>query len=209
MCPVSISRTSGFATIASRQSDTLQLRIFAGSLAGRSYRLEHARVRPTRQVVREAQLNILRARQLVQPDVPVLVPFAGSGITGFDVHSVFDVPVVMVDTDAKLCRVIQQCAENWGISAHVSALRVNVRNFRAATAYQGLLLDPPFHESWSDDWQWLSQLVADTSAQWIVYESEKVPPALTGFRSDTRRFGASYLTVLERESAALDGAGSV
>lgn len=156
-------------------------------------------MRPTRQIVREAQINILRARQLVQPHAPVLVPFAGSGVAGFDLYSVFDVPVVMLDIEARLCRIIAQQAEQWGIGDRVSVLRSNVRHFRPATAYQGLILDPPFHEGWTDDWAWLQALASDTAARWMIYESEKTPPGLVGFRADSRRFGASFLTVLERE----------
>lgn len=165
-------------------------------------------MRPTRQIVREAQLNILRARQLVEPQLPVLVPFAGSGVAGFDIHSVFDVPVVMLDTDPKLCRAIQQCALAWGIGDRVTVLRQNLRHFKAASAYQGLVLDPPYSEGWTDNWQWLAELAADTQAGWIIYESEKIPPALPGFKADSRRFGVSWLTVLVRQPP-LDASGSV
>lgn len=186
---------------------SLQLRVGRGSLAGRKVVLHDPRVRPTRTMVREAQVDIINSRGWLD-GADVLVPFAGSGITGFDLLSAGASSVHFVETDRKQSQNLQNIVKEFELEARAKVSCANIRRFRSAHKCTGMLADPPWQNGWIDDLDWINVLHQYHCFEWIILESELLEEAIVtkeckricgSFNVEFRKYGNSLLTILENE----------
>lgn len=122
-------------------------RIIAGRLGGRRIAApKGAATRPTSERVREAVFARIDARMDLQ-GATVLDLYAGSGALGLEAASRGARSVLLVESDRAAARVIQRNVDDLGLGGVASVRTDRVERLlrgRADTAYDLVLLDPPY-----------------------------------------------------------------
>lgn len=167
-------------------------RIIAGRLGGRRIAApKGAATRPTSERVREAVFGRIDARMDLQ-GAAVLDLYAGSGALGLEAASRGAATVLLVESDRAAARSIQRNIEDLELGgvARVRNDRVErVLRGRADTAYDLVLLDPPYQLADSRlgrvlqalvDQEWLSQQALVVVERSTRSPAPEWPPALAG-----------------------------
>ena len=189
------------------------MRIIAGSMRG--LRLaevgkgdEAARLRPTSDRVRESLFNVLTNGRFGDPvtDARVLDLFAGTGALGLESLSRGAAHVTAIENSRKAQTLIAQnikltrCAEN------VTLLRLDATRLpiNPGAPYTLIFLDPPYGKSLG-----IEALTTALRNNWlsddatVVWEENTPQPAPQGFTQlDTRRYGDTHITLLQRTANA-------
>lgn len=125
-------------------------RIIAGSAGGRSLKVPSGSgTRPTSDRVREALFSSLDARGAVD-GAAVLDLYAGSGALGLEAASRGASRVVLVESDRRASALISANARALGLRADVAARTVESFLAGPATAFDLVLIDPPYPLSEED-----------------------------------------------------------
>jgi len=156
-----------------------KIRITGGEWRSRLVKVTEAPgLRPTPDRVRETLFNWL-GQDLT--GLSCLDLFAGSGILGFEAASRGARPVVFVEHDAKVFRILD---ENTKILNPTCFERVcsDALKFAPFAIGQGrrfdlILLDPPYRQGWLDKlWPLLPELAADQGRIYVEAETAVQPP---------------------------------
>lgn len=113
--------------------------------------LNHEGLRPSSDRVRETVFNwMMHQWGGVFEDKRVLDAFAGSGAFGLECISRGARGVLMLDTHAPAVKQIQQTLNQWAISAPAQARQQDVLALlkHPASAFDWIILDPPFGHDW-------------------------------------------------------------
>ena len=122
------------------------MRIIAGEYRGRRIPVaQKADLRPTPDRVRETLFNWLGQRL---DGLACLDLFAGSGALGFEAASRGAARVVMVESDAELCRSLEKFRDLVG-AKQVQVVRGDALEYvvRAHERFDVVFLDPPFRQN--------------------------------------------------------------
>ncbi len=119
-------------------------RIIAGTAGGRSLKVPPGTgTRPTSDRVREALFSALDAREVLR-GAAVLDLYAGSGALGLEAASRGASRVVLVESDRRASALITSNAGALGLHAEVAARTVRSYLAGPASAFDLVLLDPPY-----------------------------------------------------------------
>ncbi|PRY92939.1 16S rRNA (guanine966-N2)-methyltransferase [Hasllibacter halocynthiae] len=184
------------------------MRITGGTARGRALAPlgrgdEAARLRPTPDRVREALFSILASRGAVE-GARVLDLFAGTGALGLEALSRGAAAAVLVDDGRAAARLIAANVERTGLPARHLRRDATRLPPNPDAPFGLILLDPPYGRGLGE-----RALAAARRGGWVapgalaLWEegAPMAPPA--GFRPlDARRYGATFLTLLEAEEGA-------
>ncbi|MGR3540997.1 MAG: 16S rRNA (guanine(966)-N(2))-methyltransferase RsmD [Hasllibacter sp.] len=161
---------------------------------------EAARLRPTPDRVREALFSILASRGALE-GARVLDLFAGTGALGLEALSRGAAEAVLVDDGRAAARLIAANLDRTGLPAR--HLRADATRLppRSGAPFDLILLDPPYGRGLG-----AGALAAARAGSWIApgaivaWEEDAPQPPPPGFRPlDTRRYGTTFLTLIEAE----------
>lgn len=182
------------------------MRIIAGRFRGRKLAAvgkgdKGAHLRPTADRVRESLFNVLGTYGVL-PGARVLDLFAGTGALGLEALSRGASHVTFVDDGRAAANLIRQNTELLGCAGDTTLIRRDATRLGACpdAPYDLVFLDPPYGKGLGQialaaalDGGWLANEAL------IVWEESSAPPAPDGFeRTDTRRYGDTHVTLLER-----------
>jgi len=129
------------------------MRIVGGKLGGRRLGTPIGRgTRPTSERVREAIASLLDARGAIH-DATVLDLYAGTGALGFEMLSRGAQRLTFVEKDGAMAGFLKQSADELGVSAQVSVLRVDAtrpnghKEILARAPFSLVLADPPYKDA--------------------------------------------------------------
>ncbi|MBI1816584.1 MAG: pantetheine-phosphate adenylyltransferase [Deltaproteobacteria bacterium] len=181
------------------------MRVIAGSAKGRRLKTAGGRgTRPTADRVKEAIFSMLDSR-VDLTGAQVLDLFAGSGALGIEALSRGAAGVTFVEEGRDALRALRTNLAACGFAAQVRVLAMPVtaalrRLTQAGTAFDGVLLDPPYEKG-----QVAATLAALAAAAivrpggWVVVEHHldeaPVHPAFSDL-TPTHRYGKTGVTVL-------------
>ncbi len=169
------------------------LYISGGRLNRTKIAFAHDKVRPTKTIMREALQSMLRDNPIFNTKNSILVPFAGSGIVGLDLHSNFNCKITFVESDKSAALQLRTMIKKMGLTDQIKLVQQDIRRLRITEAYDGLFLDPPYNLGWEKNTDWLLKLLQTTQAGWFVWEMPKATktPALKDVITYTREYGNS------------------
>ena len=174
-------------------------RIVAGAAGGRTLTVPRGETRPTSERVREALFSRLEHRGVVD-GARVLDLYAGSGALGLEAASRGAAAVTLVDSARPAVAACRRNITTLGLS-QVSVVGSTVRSFLAgepSTAYDLVLIDPPYDVSEDDVGELLARLPAwlAPGAVVVVERSRRSPEPTwpAGLEpTDERRYGDTTL----------------
>ncbi|HKG43384.1 MAG TPA: 16S rRNA (guanine(966)-N(2))-methyltransferase RsmD [Gaiellaceae bacterium] len=180
------------------------MRIVAGSRKGaRIFAPKGIETRPTADRVREAAFNLLGPG--AAEDATVLDLFAGSGAMGLEALSRGAARATFVDNDRDACRTINRNLDKLALEGATvicqDALTALRSDARAGTRYDLVLLDPPYKRFSSLQnamIRYLPDILAPAGVL-LVETSANEEPELPLAKRTSRRYGATRLTLFERE----------
>ncbi len=181
-------------------------RIIAGTVGGRSLKVPPGSgTRPTSDRVREALFSALEARDAVR-GAAVLDLYAGSGALGLEAASRGASRVVLVESDRRASAIATANARSLGLRAEVAGRTVQAHLSGAATAFDLVLVDPPYAVTEED----LGAVLAALGDGWlaagavvVVERSSRSPePAWPAGleRTGHKRYGETALWWAEQAS---------
>lgn len=160
-----------------------------------------AHLRPTSDRVRESLFNILENSGVIA-GAEVLDLFAGTGALGLEALSRGAAFVTFVDRGRTAARLISENVAKARAEGETRLLRRDATRLGAADGAPATLvfLDPPYEQGLGE-----SALVAADAGGWIapgaliVWEERAAQTPPPGFTlEDTRRYGDTWLTLLEK-----------
>ncbi|MCZ4261485.1 16S rRNA (guanine(966)-N(2))-methyltransferase RsmD [Limimaricola sp. G21655-S1] len=184
------------------------MRIIAGSHRGTALAAlgkgdAGAHLRPTADRVRESLFNALMGGRYGDPitGARVLDLFAGTGALGLEALSRGASHVTFVDDGRVSGRLIRENVAKLRVADRVTHLKCDATRLPPTDTPAGLVfLDPPYGKGLG-----ARALAAALSGGWIdagaliVWEESAPQPAPEGFAPlDTRRYGDTHVTLLER-----------
>jgi 16S rRNA (guanine966-N2)-methyltransferase len=178
------------------------MRIIAGAWRGRLIKSpvgEH--VRPTRDRVRQAWMNIVQPRL---PGAHVADLCAGSGALGLEALSRGAAHAIFVDTDARSLMLVQTNIAELGAGTRSTVVRLEATAFVMPLPEQSfdiVFADPPYASNVAVELaeQWWRVPYADLLC--IEHDSHTVMPE----GGDTRRYGTSSITLYHANRRHLRG----
>ena len=182
------------------------MRIIAGKYRGRPLAAlgkgdAGAHLRPTSDRVRESLFSMLTHHDVIE-GARVLDLFAGTGALGFEALSRGAASVCFVENGRSGQRLIGENMRKLDTAADTQLLRHDATRLGPGTqaACDLVFLDPPYGKSMGQ-----KALVAAAEGGWlapgamVVWEESAPMQAPEGFaRIDTRKYGDTHVTLLER-----------
>ena len=181
------------------------MKILGGKYKGRNFYMP-AGIRPTQNILREAIFDLLGHDF---SGLSFLEPFAGSGAVSLEAISRGAERVVMVEHNDLNAKTIRQNCELLGIELggnfsliHEEAMTTLKRIYEEHAAFDIVFFDPPYNQKLAKKTLKLLTLHDILHAQSLVCiqcetsEILEIPEDLTVLTQ--RRYGSSYLTVLQR-----------
>lgn len=172
------------------------LRIVAGEFGGRRISVPPgSRIRPTREMVREAWFNALTG---LVPGARALDLFAGSGALGIEALSRGARSVVFVESDRRSAAVLRTNLRRLGIAGRGRLVRGGVEDFLAgldpSDRFDLAFADPPYDSDWAS--RLADELGSRHFARMLCVEHR--PSALEGAEGIVwnREYGDTALTFL-------------
>ncbi|SDE70250.1 16S rRNA (guanine(966)-N(2))-methyltransferase RsmD [Limimaricola pyoseonensis] len=163
-----------------------------------------AHLRPTADRVRESLFNALSGGRYGDPlsDAVVLDLFAGTGALGLEALSRGAARVTLVDDGRVAGKLIRENIAKMRVETLVTHLRCDATRLPATDAPATLVfLDPPYGKGLG-----ARALASAVAGGWVapgalvVWEENAPQPAPEGFSPlDTRRYGDTHVTLLERD----------
>jgi 16S rRNA (guanine966-N2)-methyltransferase len=160
-----------------------------------------AHLRPTSDRVRESLFSMLAHRDVVQ-GARVLDLFAGTGALGLEALSRGAAEALFVENGRVGQRLLEENIAKLRLEDRTRILRNDATRLGAwpSAPFDLVFLDPPYGKGMGD-----AALAAALAGGWlaptaqIVWEEQAAQPAPQGFaRLDTRRYGDTHITLLER-----------
>lgn len=182
------------------------MRIIAGKYRGRPLAAlgkgdAGAHLRPTSDRVRESLFSMLTHHDVIQ-SARVLDLFAGTGALGFEALSRGAASVCFIENGRTGQRLIGENMRKLGAEGETQLLRHDATRLGPWTqaAFDLVFLDPPYGKSMGQ-----KALVAAAEGGWlapgamVVWEESAPMQSPEGFaRIDTRKYGDTHVTLLER-----------
>ncbi|WP_334064798.1 16S rRNA (guanine(966)-N(2))-methyltransferase RsmD [Limimaricola cinnabarinus] len=163
-----------------------------------------AHLRPTADRVRESLFNALMGGRYGDPigEARVLDLFAGTGALGLEALSRGAAHVTFVDDGRVAGKLIRENVGKLRVAGRVTHLKCDASRLPAAEAPASLVfLDPPYGKGLG-----ARALASALAGGWIapgaliVWEESAPQPAPEGFSPlDTRRYGDTHVTLMERD----------
>lgn len=191
------------------------MRIVAGIARGRRLHAPRGRsVRPTADRVKEAVFSILESREGCQGKA-VLDLFAGSGSLGIEALSRGAREAVFVDANRVAVAQVRANLEVAGLVGDVlllPAARAMARLAAAGRRFEGVFLDPPYHQGWVHrSLALLAEAGILSPGAWVVVEHgrDEEPCERVGALalSDRRRYGDTRIALFTADEAGLEAHG--
>jgi len=184
------------------------VRIIAGSFRGTALASlgkgdAAAHLRPTSDRVRESLFSMLTHHDVIE-GARVLDLFAGTGALGLEALSRGAVHVSFVENGRVGQKLIAQNVEKLRVQDRIRLLRSDATRLGACpdAPFDLIFLDPPYGKGMGE-----RALVGLRAGGWcapeamVVWEENAAMAASEGFtRLDSRRYGDTYVTLLEAES---------
>lgn len=188
------------------------MRITGGSLRGRKIKTPHGpHVEPVPDRVRESLFSIL---QHVVPDSRVLDLFACSGSLGIEALSRDAQYVLFVEKNSPAANVISENLESLGITGNARIITGSAFNaisllINSNDKFDLAFIDPPYPLSENpDSFKLIEQLIVSLFTETLKPEgivvfrqrkgSKNPLSGHAGFKLDTRTYGTTQVTLIER-----------
>jgi len=184
------------------------MRIIAGDARGTRLASVPPGVRPTSDRVRESLFNVLGQ---YFDGGEVLDLYAGTGALGMEALSRGMERAVFVERDGKAVATIRENLRRTGLGGRAEVVRGDVRRVldrwdRRARPFNLIFLDPPYRIAAAEVEGVLARLNALLAPGGrVVIESGGLPrQVLRGAKGDTRRYGKTVITILERTERTMN-----
>lgn len=179
------------------------MRVIAGEFGGRTLMApDGLTTRPTTDKVRQAVFNSLHSMGVLEGAVAADL-FAGSGALGIEALSRGAEHCTFVERDRSALQALRHNLQTLGIEGRATVHATDVLAWLPAMRGVDIVFaDPPYD---FDAWPTLLGLVADASL--VVAEADDPVAAPDGWTQlRARRYGRTWVTVLERDALERDRA---
>jgi pantetheine-phosphate adenylyltransferase/16S rRNA (guanine(966)-N(2))-methyltransferase RsmD len=184
------------------------VRVIAGEARGTRLANVPPGVRPTSDRVRESLFNVLGQ---YFDGGEVLDLYAGTGALGIEALSRGSERAVFVERDGRAVAAIRENLRRTGFEDRARVVRGDVSQAlgkleRSAGPFNLIFLDPPYRIAAAEAEGVLARLQALLAPGGrVVVESTGLPPRVTrGTKGETRRYGKTVITILERAERTMN-----
>lgn len=141
------------------------------------------------------KLALFNAISVYLSGARVLDAFAGSGALGIEALSRGAENAVFIEKNARAATVIRQNLANFGLSGEV--FRGLVRDFHSDSAFDVILVDPPYDDFDLEEVTFLTQFLAQDGI--LVLSHPKEAPEITGLSLvKTNQYAAAHISLYKK-----------